>query len=445
MTGKITSYGADAAPKGDNILIEVDPDDTSMASSGTDKKVTLSALGRAVTGWADLVRDFGADPTGSTSIATALSNACTAATAAQPAPYGLTVPPGLYKVTASQDLPYNLVLKGAGAAGGDVTGQYIGSVFQVASSFSGSYVFGFKDTPHVSGTTGTNGAIVSGLFIDGGAYAGGSAVDGFYIYGPTMCTFEHIRIARMTGWGVNASGVDSSMGEQFPFGQSWADVEVNSCGTVSGGGFKLVGCEDSVFDRLYSIGNNNGPGFWVQACDNTKFTACNSEWNSNYGYYVTGDWQYFTGACQFSNCSTDANGTYGLYVDATWTTGAGAGTGPALIEVSNCFFRRDGQGSPSASAGIAIGATTLPVLINGFGTMPGIGDGGSGSMAPAWGVYFTQSSYAQPVGLFNGLAWGNTATYRTVSTNNTLPTLTTGATANILKAHGPNYSPTYGS
>src|SRR5690348_9963332 len=48
MTGRITSYGADGSPKGDNIILEVDPDDDTMASTGTDKTVTLEQVAALV-------------------------------------------------------------------------------------------------------------------------------------------------------------------------------------------------------------------------------------------------------------------------------------------------------------------------------------------------------------------------------------------------------------
>lgn len=451
---EMSGLTADTAPKPGSYLLEMDPTNHAMASTGTNLKATIAAVGKAITGWSDLVRDYGADPTGTTSIATPLANACAAATAAQPAPFGLKVPPGYYKVTAHQDLPYNMVLQGAGAAGGDVTGQYIGTVFQVSSAYSDSYVFGCRDTPHVSGFTGTNGAIISNIFIDGGATGSShqtAAIDGIYIYGPTMCTFTNIRIARMTGWAINASGRDTSMGENFPFGQNWTNVQANSCGVVAGGGFNLAGCEDSVFLGCYSIGNNNGPGFSVNACDNTKFISCNAEWNSTHGFYITGDWQYFTGSCQFIGCSSDSNANYGFYQDATWTTGGGAGTGPCLILVSGCFFRRDGRTSALGVgnyAGVGVGATTLPMIVTGFGTMPSIGDGGAGTMCPNYGVYFTQSSYSQPVLFANGLAWGyTTGIYHGAggggSAGSGFPTGVTNS--GILLAHGNNYSPTYGS
>lgn len=449
MAGQVSGFTVDTTPKPGTYLVELDTADTTMASTGTDKRATIAAVGLTVTGWHNLVRDYGADPTGTTSVATAMAAACTAAVAAQPNAFALEIPVGHYLVTAPQDLPYNMIIRGAGANGGSVSGQYNGSWFFVSPSFSGAYVFGFKDSPSPTSFTGDNGALVSGIGIFGGNQTA-SAVNGLYIVGPTLTTLQYVTMTGLSGWAV-ASGTDSGAAQQFPFGQTWTRVEADSCGVVSGGGFQLIGCEDSVFTGCYAIGNNNGPGFWIQACDNTKFIGCNSEWNgpgttgTGYGFYVTGDWQYFTGGCIFSGCSTDSNRIYGMYIDATWTTGGGAGTGPGIIHVDGCHFRRDGSAGGTVTAGLAIGATTLPLIINGFSTMPSIGDGGAGSMNPSHGVLFTQSSYAQPILLANGLAWGLTAAYRTGSTNNTFPTLTTGATANVLKAHGNNYAPTYGS
>jgi len=489
---KISSYPNNPDPDDEFEFVGTDPENQTQSSSGTTETVTLAEilsqvptpittegdlivggaggtpqrLAAGTTGytltsngpgavpswqagagsasvWKDLVETYGADPTGTTSCSTALASACSAAVSAQPAAFGLTVPPGTFLLSASQDLPYNMILQGAGANGGTVSGQRTGSWFNVASGFTGTYVFGLKDVPAPSSYTGVNGCLMSGIGIYGGIQTG-SAVNGLYIVGPTLTELRYISISQMTGWAV-ASGTDPSANEQFDFGQNWFRVQADSCGTVSGGGFQLSGCEDSTFVNCYSIGNNNGPGFYVTGCDNTKFVGCNSEWNSTYGWYFTGDWQWFTGGCIMSGCSTDANTIAGVMIDATWTTGGGAGTGPGIIQIGDCHFRRDGQGNGTITAGIYLGATTLPVIINGFSTMPSIGDSGGSTYVPAYGIYFAETSYAQPILISNGLCWGESACYRTTTSNSTLPTFTTGATANLLKAHGPNSAPTYGS
>lgn len=450
MTGHISDLAVDSSPNAGKYLVELDTADTSMAPAGTDKRATIAAVGKVVTGWNDLVRDFGADPTGGTAITTPLSNACSAAVSAQPASYGLTVPPGKYLVAAHQDLPWNMTLKGAGNEGGDVTGQFTGTLFTVSSSFSttgGSYVFGLKDNPappSVPPPTGVNSAILMNFAIDGASFTA-SAVDGIHIVGPTTGTLRDILIAQMSGWAVSTASDTSGPAEITPFAQSWRGVTADSCGVVGGGGFQLIGCEDSVFAECYSIGNGSGPGFYIDACDNSKWIGCNAEWNATNGFYVTGDWQYFAGPCQMIGCSTDANSNYGLYIDATWTTGGGAGTGPGILLVNGLANRRDGQGTAAGSgvyAGIGFSSgTTMPVIINGFAQMTQIGDGGSGTMSPNFGIYFAGTSYSQPILIANGLAWGYTSAYRTTTTSNAFPTGVTSS--NVLKAHGNAYSPSY--
>ena len=489
---KISSYPNNASPDSVFEFIGTDPSNETEGSTGTTQTVTLATItgkslplptggtypggtteflradqtwavppgtgggggGSGLVDWKDLVGTYGADPTGATSASSALAAACTAATAAQPATFGLTVPPGTYLLTAGQAIPYNMVMRGAGASGGDVSEQFVGSIFNLSSSFSGTYAFEFTDTSHVSGATGVNGAVVSGIYLDGSAYSA-EAVNGFYIYGPTMCTFSDITIAQMSGWAVS-TGADSAQTETTPFGQTWTGVTADSCGKVTGGNFQLIGCEDSVFTGIYSIGAANGPGFLIEACDNAKFTACNSEWNigtDGFGYYITGDWTYYIGGCLLTGCSTDANGTSGYYQDATWTTGQGGGTGPGLIHVTGCHFRRDGSGTyPSTtvtgSAGITLAATTLPVIFSGFSTYTGTPDGETTPFNPEYGIYLTASSYSAPVIFSGGLAWGVTdALYLTnESSHNVLPTNTTTLSfTGVLLAHGDNNTPTYGS
>jgi hypothetical protein len=476
---KISSYPNNSSPDNAFEFIGTDPDNETEGSTGTTETVTLATItgkslplptggtypggtteflradqtwavpaggGGGSTVWHDLVGTYGADPTGTASASTALATACTAAVSAQPASFGLTVPPGNFLLTAPQQLPWNMVLQGAGAVGGDVSDQFTGTWFKVSSSFSGgAYVFGITDNAN---HTSANGCLASSFAVDGSAQTG-TAVSAFLITGPALTTLQDIYIAQMSGWAINTA-TDPSASEIGPYGQTYINCTSDSCGVVSGGGFNFTWCEDSVFTGLYSIGNGSGPGFYISECDNTKFTACNSEWNDTFGYYITGNWQYATGGCQFSNISTDSNTEYGFYVDATWTTGGGAGTGPCVILVNNMFNRRDGQGTAEGTgvyAGIGIGATTLPIIITGFAQMTNIGDGGAGTMTPNYGIYFTQDSYSQPILISNGLAWGYThPTYFAGGGSPSGTNFPTGVTsANILLAHGNNYAPTYGS
>ena len=213
---KISTYPNNSSPDSSFEFIGTDPSNFTEGPTGTTETVTLATItgkslplptggtypggtteflradqtwavpaggGGGSSVWHDLVETYGADPTGTTSCSTALATACTAAVAAQPASFGLTIPPGTFLVTAPQQLPWNMVFQGAGATGGDVSGQYTGTWFKVSSSFSstGTYVFGISDVDpyHTSALTGC--AVLSGFGVDGVSYTadGGSKSPGF--------------------------------------------------------------------------------------------------------------------------------------------------------------------------------------------------------------------------------------------------------------------------
>lgn len=396
--------------------------------------------------WHDLVETYGADNTGVTSIASPLATACAAAVAVDPTPFGLTVPPGVFKVTAHQDLPRNLVMQCAGAIGGSVALVENGTVFKVASSFSGTgYVFGFKNN---SDHSTANGALLSGCVIDGTAYTA-AQVHGIQVTGPAMTKLKDIQIVQMSGWGV-MTALDTSAAEIGPYGQVWDFVTVDSC---LQGGFQLTFCEDSYFRNCYAIGNNNGDGFQITGCDNSKFQGCNSEWNAQNGWHITNntisgttyDWTYATGTLQFSNCSTDSNTMNGVLIDGTWTTGQGSGTGPCNQQFTSLSNRRDGKGNAGAAgtyAGFSVAATNLPVNVTGFSQITGIGDGGAGSIGPRYGFYFTQSSYAQPFIVNGGTPWGYSGAVQKASGSGWPTGITTSA---VVLCHGDSDAPVYGS
>jgi hypothetical protein len=422
MTGKITSYGADTAAKGDDIIIEVDPDDTTMASTGTDKKMTVSVLGKEIEGWADLCRDYGADKTGGTSIATAMADACADAASNSGTTWGVTVPPGIYKVTApwngSNPLPPNLRLKGAGITGNSTSGRLDGTVFAVDSSFSGAEVIQISDVAHAT----VNGPHLSGFGISGVDYTA-AAVDAISVTGPAMTKLSDITILEMSGGGLNTHP-DLSANEIGAYGMIVEKLFIDSCAGI---GARLVYVEDSQFTFCYIIGC--GLDNWqVCGCDNTHFTDCRAEWSSGgYGLHITNitdggtpyDWTYATGTCNFNNFSTDANYQSGIRCDATWATGSGVGTGPCKIMFTSPQMRRDGKQYNDANgswAGIdvdysgASGASAgLPVYVNGIDQTTGVPDGGSGNMGPRYGIRANALGSAPFRIAGTGQAWGYTA------------------------------------
>ena len=74
---KISAYAALTSPASGDVLPVVDVSDTSMAASGTTKKITIANL--AAVDWLNVVTQFGADPTGAADSTTAIQNAINAA------------------------------------------------------------------------------------------------------------------------------------------------------------------------------------------------------------------------------------------------------------------------------------------------------------------------------------------------------------------------------
>lgn len=422
MNYEVTQLAQKAAPTPADELMIIDVEDTTTApasGSGSNKRSTIAAVGKLVTGWADLVRDFGADPTGTTSASTALANACTAATSASPAPYGLTVPPGNFLVTAGQVLPGNLVMKGAGAIGGTVTHVFNGTTFTLGSGFNpaAGYLFGINA---VADEAAVNGPVLSGFGINGAGYTA-EAVDGICITGPAFTILREIDVVQASGWGIN-SHVISTASPIGADGMDWTDLTIDSC--VSGG-IRLVYGEDSQIQNVYVIGCG-GDGWALAGCDNTHFTNCRAEWNGGYGFHLTNitdggesySWTYATGYVMFTGCSTDANTQSGFRCDATWQTGQGSGTGPCVVQVNGPCFRRDGNGNNGGVgswagidvnySGAASGYLGLPVYVQGPVVTTGPGDGDT-TMSPRYGVIAT-STGAAPFRLAGaGLVMGVTA------------------------------------
>lgn len=396
----ISALSALTTPAPGDLLAMVDVSDTTTppaGSAGSDKKVTLKDFGRAVNGYADLCSYYGAKNDGSASIATALASACSDAVAADPAPFGVSVPPGVFKVTAPQLLPRNLILQGPGAIGGDVSNMANGAVFAIDSAFSGgsSFLSATNNSDHST----ANGPLISGIFISGKDQTA-TPVTALDLTGPVMTKMKGVVIAQMSGGGINTHP-DLSAAEIGCYGQNWEDVFIDSCAGI---GARLIYTEDSLFTQVYIIGC--GLDNWqVCGADNTQFNQCRGEWSSSgYGMHVTNiteagtefDWTYATGMCCFNNFTTDANNQSGIRVDASWQTGQGAGTGPGVLHFVLPVNRRDGKanaGAVGSWAGIDVdysgvpgGSAGLPVYVNGIGQQTGIGDGGAGAMSPRYGV-----------------------------------------------------------
>lgn len=139
-----------------------------------------------------------------------------------------------------------------------------------------------------------------------------------------------------------------------------------------------------------AIGNFSN-GWMLQNAANSQMVGCRAEWNGNHGFYLSGDWGNGAGSggMLMSGCSTDRNGFNGIYIDST-------GTPPIVI--SNLMTRRDGRNGGTGGggyAGIAVNASTTPVIIGDWTNFPGVDDGGASTNSPQYGGSFTNASFVQ--------------------------------------------------
>lgn len=139
-------------------------------------------------------------------------------------------------------------------------------------------------------------------------------------------------------------------------------------------GFNGIPTDSDYVDCIGSA--NTGDGFLVKNPINSRLIGCRAEWNTGYGYEVTGD-NTATGGGALTGCSTDRNVESGLIVNGP--------TGSWPLLVSELVLRRDG--SNGTSAGLLVTATTTtPVIIAGLTVFPGYNDNGTGTEGPVTGV-----------------------------------------------------------
>lgn len=151
-------------------LALVDPSDTTTApagSAGSDKWATVAQLGQVITRTFDVVRDYGADPSGLTDSTTPFQNAVTAAISAGGGI--VVVPAGNYKITST------------------VTANITGVALYIQGHGRwATYVnyYGSGDCFRIYDTTSTrtvNGGGIFGLTIDGTNSSGSAASSGVHM------------------------------------------------------------------------------------------------------------------------------------------------------------------------------------------------------------------------------------------------------------------------
>lgn len=389
--GKITSYAALSSPASADLLPVVDVSDTSMASSGTTKNITLSTLktftgsggGGAGPSW---IAASG-DTTGATdyaNIQAALNSAFSAT------PFGrVYLGPFIYYINHPLIVPPGCGLIGVLA---NEVAEVTGGGIQ-----SGSVVLG--STTFTQGTSPANGMVVClsqtdgsysvvseeqkiyGICFDGGNIPTSVHNDGLAIMGGCKRIHaENVLLSHMNNHGVNIiTGTDGAQCNATRLKHVTARY-------AGANGFNLFRSSDGGYwDCLAE--NCTGDGWFITNLSNGKVVGCRAEHNTN-GFTFNGQSAGTgSGGATFSACSTDGNDQHGWNI-----TTAG---GPTPVLLSGCYARRDGVNGGAGGGNCAgINITNYPsaVQIAGCAVWPGIKDDGTGSNSPQYGLRVTTNT-----------------------------------------------------
>lgn len=304
----------------------------------------------------------------------------------------LTLPAGLFPVASGLTIPQGVTL--AGGRGGKET--VLGTILQPTAAFAAAQVIGFP--------AGTSEQQIRDLVIDGSLMPAGTSI-GISAAGGQA---EYVQLSNvlMSGAGLS-NGVSVAA-------SGWLARDVIVRGTSSTG-IVLASVGDHNWTDSQVI-NAGSYGWSLSGIGNSKFTACRADWSAAAGWFIQGAWSTGTGAggIQLTACSTDRNAQDGVLISAT-------GTSPILI--TGHMGRRDGSSSTSAGyAAVRIGAAaTVPVVIDGITTYPGVNDDGTGNDSPEYGInYQATGGYAQLTNAYlHAVTAGTTGTipnYRAIAT-----------------------------
>jgi hypothetical protein len=339
----------------------------------------------------------------------------------------VTIPRGIYRITAPLVLKLGTSLVGVGAArfahyqtttGANTSAPAIGSVIRVGSSFVGAAAIMATASASPGYTTGA--VRLRDLVIDGRGQTA-TPVDGFQATGVLYdARLERVTVLGMSGNGVKFQADGSS---NRPLAAQLVSVMVRGSALA---GFDLL-FADSYLTDCYALSNTTS-GFILRRMANTTMVGCRSEWNSQQGYHFTG---LSGGGSTVTGCLTDRNNFNGILCDGTSDGGSLLFTGLSL--------RRDGRNGGTGGGGYAgfrATSSTWAIAISGFTIAPGIDDDGvTGTLSPEVGI---RASGTRSLTFSDGVAHAATTPIQDSGSNSRF-----SRGLNVVTATGTITSPTY--
>jgi hypothetical protein len=300
-----------------------------------------------------------------------------------PAGSVITLPPKPYAIDEPIVVPPGKTLMGLRSDLMTVTGLYEPNVqIKPLATFTGVAAIRFLDATDGGYADISGEQRVLNITLDGSDVASG--VDGIQAKG----NIQNVALRDVTIRRFPNSGIYCGLqGGDAPYSWRMHRVMLDNNQVHGFFGERMV---DLTAMDCQAIGNFSN-GWMLQNAANSQMVGCRAEWNGNHGFYLSGDWGNGAGSggMLMSGCSTDRNGFNGVYIDAT-------GTPPIVI--SNLMTRRDGRNGGTGGggyAGVAVNASTTPVIIGDWTNFPGVDDGGGSTNSPQYAGSFTGSTHVQ--------------------------------------------------
>lgn len=346
---------------------------------------------------------YNAKGDGTTDDAAAIQSALSAAKPGQSVYLPATVngAKATYAVNSPVFVPPYVTLRGAQP---QRSGATTGGAIKALSTFTGAGIVQMVDQATGGYATAHENAALIDLSIDGSALASGSAAGVLatgYVHGTMLI---NVSVSQVPGKAFNT--LSNGSGQAY----SWhlQNCQGMNCGSD---GFRFSNLTDSLFLSCRAIGNGRH-GFYIGTLYNCTFTGCHAEFNTH-GWNITESWgtSGSGGSAWFIGCSSDRNTQDGWYIDAT-------GNSPLIFTGTVC--RRDGRNGNTGGGGYAgfrVNGATVPIVIDGIVTNPGVDDNGTGTSSPDYGI---RIGGATLVSVASGHVWGAVAGWHDDGTNTRL-------------------------